>query len=105
MQKTSVSGRFFQRIEVLALNVFDERHCERVAIGQLFDDRRYLLQTGLTGGAPSSLARNDLVSVTAAPYDNRLQNALRSNRRRELVDGGAFEGLARLLPIGLHPLN
>ena len=52
-----------ERVEVVALEVLDERQLELVAIGELADDRRDPLEAGRLGGAKTALAGDELVAV------------------------------------------
>ena len=52
-----------ERIEILALEVLDERELELIAIGELPDDRRDPLEAGCLGGAEAALAGDQLVAV------------------------------------------
>ena len=56
-------ARLFQRIQVLALDVFDERHGEGGLVRHVADDHRYLGEAGHLGRAPAALAGNDLVAL------------------------------------------
>ena len=60
-----VGERLFDRVQVLALDVLDERHLEQpllVAAGDVPDDDRHLEEAGVLRGAPAALAGDDLVA-------------------------------------------
>ena len=61
--KRAIAFRFLERIEIGALDVFDNRKLKRFSIGCLNDNHRYLMQRGALRGAPSALAGDDLKSV------------------------------------------
>src|SRR5580658_1392560 len=85
--QTLQSARLFERIEVLALNVLNQRHRDRGFIRNAPDDRRDLAQPGLLRGAPAPLTGDDLVALYAAlisladgSHHDRLHDALRPDR-------------------------
>ena len=94
------AGGFFDRVEILALQVLDDGDFERVAVVALADDRRNgrALQRG--AGAPATLARDEFVSRIAPADDDRHQHAILGDRGLEFVEGGFVEGLARLEWVG-----
>ena len=65
-----------ERIEVLALEVLDERELELVAIGELADDGRDPLQAGRLGGAEATLAGDELVAIDRLGDEDRLEHAV-----------------------------
>src|SRR4029434_2554186 len=106
-----VGGGRFHRVEILALDVFDERHLEQPLLlrrGDILDDNWNPGELGLLGGAPAALARDDLVSLAAAhravePADHdRLNDAVGLDRSRELVELAGVDRSARLIVIGLE---
>ena len=54
---------FFQRVQVLALDVLDQRHHRCRFVRDLLDEHRYFVQAGQLGGAETPLAGDDLVLV------------------------------------------
>ena len=81
------------RVEVLALEVLDERELELLAIGQLAHDRRDPLEAGRLRGAQAALAGDELVAVDRLGDEDRLEDAV-------LGDAGA----ERRQPFGVEPL-
>ncbi len=76
--------RLFERIEVLALNVLDERDRDRCLVGNVPDDGRDLPQPRHLCRPPAALTRDDLVALCLAgsgrsdrPDHDRLHHALR----------------------------
>jgi len=59
-----VGGRLLQRVQVVALEVFDKGLLERVPIRGLAHDRRDRLQAGASRGPPATLSRDELEAVT-----------------------------------------
>ena len=81
----------FQRIEVFALNVFDERHRNGRLIRNVAYYGRYVGKTRHLRGTPPALARDDLVSLNPVfladgSGNDRLHYALRFNRLRQLFE-------------------
>ena len=71
--------RFVDRVEILALDVFDERHLEQRPLlsGDDFaDDDRDAVEARFLRGAPAALAGDDVKAIAASPHDNRLNDAV-----------------------------
>jgi hypothetical protein len=64
--------RLFERVEVLALDVLDQRHHRGGFVGHLLDEHRHLVQPGQPGGAEAALAGDDLVAVPAPTGRTRI---------------------------------
>src|SRR5690606_4325790 len=79
-----------ERVQVLALNVLDQRDGDRGLVRNVADDRGNDLEARHLGGAPAPLAGDDLVAdlaggaVSQRPDDDRLHDALRADRFGEL---------------------
>ncbi len=75
-------ARFFQRIEILALDVLDERHRDSGIVGHATDDGGNGLQARDLRREPAALTGNDLVagctgcSSGQRPHDDGLDHAL-----------------------------
>ena len=65
-----------ERVEVLALEVLDERELELVTIGELADDRRDPLEAGGLRGTKAALAGDELVAVDGLGDQDRLEDAV-----------------------------
>jgi hypothetical protein len=94
----------FDRVEVGALEVLDQRELEQLAVvldlpDHDGDDR----EPGALRGPPPSLPGDDRVSAcTGWGYDDGLDHALSPDRGRELLEPGVVEGDARLEPVGVE---
>ena len=55
--------RGFDRVQVLALDVFDEREFEHLRIGDILDDHGDLRNPGKFCGAPAAFSGDDLVAI------------------------------------------
>ena len=93
-------ARLFHRVEVLALYVLDQRHRDGALIRHPSDHRRDVGKPGQLRGPPTTLARDDLVTLTGRPgsrwrdtghldgsYHDRLHHALRLDRLGERLEG------------------
>src|SRR6185436_458430 len=83
-----VRNRNLDRVEMLALEVFDEGELKHVLVGFDFDDiRRYCGESQLRRGADSPLTGYEFVhSASGPPHGDRLDNALLFYRRLKLVE-------------------
>ena len=79
-------GRF-DRVEVLALQVLDQRDLELRAVVELADDRRDPLEAGRDGRSQAPLPGDELVAVDGLGDEDRLQDPVLADargQRREL---------------------
>ena len=90
----------FDRVEILALDVFDDGQLGHLAIVDVADLHRHLLPVGGLGGAEAALAGDQLVAVADAADHQRLQDAVGANAVRQVGDLGFVERLPRLIRIG-----
>ena len=73
--------RLLERIQVLALDVLDQRERERRLIGNVLHERRDLAQPCLLRRAPAALAGDDLEAAAIdGPHEDRLHHPLLANR-------------------------
>ncbi len=93
-------------VEVLALDVLDDRHLQHGLGVGLADVGRHAAEPGALGRAEAALARDDLEPATAERADgDRLDDAELADAGGELVERFLVERLARLVrvrPDGLH---
>ena len=95
-----ISGGLFERVELLPVQVLEQRVAQHVGVGRLAHDRRDVLESGLLGRAPAALAHDELVVPSPSLlHHDRLEQA-------DLGDGGGqfferflVEGLPRLARI------
>ena len=100
--------RLLDRVEILTLQVLDQRDFERILVAQLADQHRHFVQLRTLRRPPATLARNYLVavrSISLAPYDNRLQDAFLTNRIGQRCEVGLVEMSARLEPARCQVLD
>ena len=86
--------RLLQWVQILALNVLDERHGDRRFIGHIADDRRYLRDSRHLRRAPAALAGDDFVALGFAgqvarqrPHQDGLHQSLSLDRIGEFAQG------------------
>ncbi len=75
MSRRNASGRL-DRVEILALEVLDQRELELVAVGELADDGRDALEPGRWRGPQPALAGDELVAVDRLGHEDRLEDAV-----------------------------
>ena len=97
VQQLLVGRRLFQRVELLAVQVLDQRVAEQVIVLGLLDDGADLGQPGPLRGAPAALAHDQLVPASPDRTDDyRLQQADLLDRLGQLVERVLVEGPPRL---------
>ena len=81
-----IGSRFFDRVEVLALEVLDECKSHDLALVEFTDECRNLVQPRSLCSAPAAFAGDDAVTPPAQRrYDNRLNDTPLGDRRRERI--------------------
>ena len=105
-------ARFFERVEVFALDVLDERHRDGGFIGHLANDRRHGGEARDLRGAPAAFAGDDFVALRFArrgavdgANDDGLDDALRLDRRRQLFERFLAHVDARLVLASLQQVE
>ena len=92
-----IAERLFDRVEVRALQVFDERELHRLLVIGLDDDDRHVGKPREPRRAPAALAGDDLIKAGRQLADRqRLDDAVHADRlgeRSELVRVEGFSGL------------
>ena len=93
----------FNGIEVLALNVFDERHLGEFAVVSGAHVSRHSVEPSHSGSAIASFARDNLIGVGAgAAQRERLNDAQFANAHGKFFKRVLVEGGARLLGVGRY---
>src|SRR5260370_829168 len=75
IRQTFVGARLFDRVEVLALNIFDQCYLERRLVANLTDDCGHSAQSGSLRRAPSTFAGEKLVTRSDSPQYQRLDDS------------------------------
>ena len=95
------AARFFYRVEVFALQVFDQTHRQRGFVADVFHHDGDFRQTGQLRRAPAAFAGDQFVLRQAMfAHDNRLDDALRPDGFGQLVQGFVVHLHARLVAAG-----
>ena len=87
------------RIEVLALDVLDERQLELLAIGQLADHGWNALEAGEAGRPDATLAGHDPVAVERFRDEDRLEDAVIGDAGRQGFEVGVLHVAPRLVRV------
>ena len=95
-------ARLLNWVEVFALDVLNQRNLERLRFGNVADDSRNPRQGSALGGAPAALPRNELVASLVASHDQRLDDAIRAYRARQLLKRLFAKARARLIWAGIN---
>ena len=61
VEQLLIGGRLFERVELLPVQVLQQRVAQHVGVRRLADDRGDVLQAGPLGRAPAALAHDELV--------------------------------------------
>ncbi|MNM79664.1 hypothetical protein D3C81_916040 [compost metagenome] len=86
------------RIEVLALDVLDQRHGDRRLVADLAHQRRNAFQAGQLAGAPAAFAGDDLVALAIdRAHHDRLHQPLAADRVGQLLECLRVHVAARLV--------
>jgi hypothetical protein len=96
LDEPAIGLRFLDRVQVLALDILDQRDLERLFLAEVADDRRQLVQPRLLRRPPAPLAGDDLEAVAVRPHDDRLDDAPRLDRFGELGERVLVEDPPRL---------
>ncbi len=103
-----IALRLFQRIEVFALHVLDDRELQRVAVVDVDRDDRHLVQACGLRRAPAPLAGDDLEAVVRAlhrTHHDRLDHAVLPDRVGKLGELGFRKRAARVARIGFQEFD
>jgi hypothetical protein len=93
------------RIEVFALEIFDEGHLHRHTFGYVADDDGYAVQLCALCGAPATFASDELIAGGVAADNERLDDPTRANRLGELLQCLFAEARAGLVGARLDQVN
>ena len=84
--ETTIGLRLFDRIEILALDVLDQRDRQQLIFGNVANDNRYFQEAGALRCPPATFAGHDLVVAIDAPDDDRLDDPVGANGAGEILD-------------------
>src|ERR1700683_3797142 len=77
----------FDGIEILALEVLNQRHLQRHLIANIPNNGRHPIKLAPLRGSPPAFAGDQLVAVSDSSNDEGLNNAAGADRARKLVQG------------------
>src|SRR6185503_18578992 len=97
----TIGLRFLDRVQILALDVLDQRDFERLLVAEFADDGGDFVQPGALRRPPASLAGDNLETVAMGTDDDRLDDAAGLDRGGELGQRLFLEDPARLAGMGL----
>jgi hypothetical protein len=78
------------------LEVLDNGNLEDVIVGIVLDDRRHSFKFRYLGGSQASLSGDKLIPVALAPNDEGLNNSVRPDGNRQLMNSCVIKHGARL---------
>src|SRR5262249_12323165 len=93
--------RGFDGIEILALDVLDERNFHQAIVGNIADDDRDHSDARELRGAPTPLAGDKLIPLADFSDYQRLDDAVGTDRLREFLEAFFLEYAPRLEGIGV----
>ena len=103
VDQRSEALRLFNRVQILALEVFDHRQLHHGLIVRLNHHRRNGLQSGAACGTPAALPCDNLiVSVFRGTHRDRRQNTVQTDAVLQLLQGLFFKDTARLCAVRLN---
>ena len=103
-----VGERFVDRVQILALDVFDQRHFEQRLLRAWRDvahHDRHAQQPGDFRGTPAAFAGDDLESIADLAHDDRLDDAVGADRLREFLQPRIVDVAARLKVVRLEAID
>src|SRR6185437_2817265 len=106
--KALIAARFLDRIEILALHIFDQRDFERLAVRGLAHQHRHFGELRRRRRAPAPLPGENLElagTLGMRPYQERLEHALHADRFRQGFDLLVIEMPPRLETAAMEMLD
>ena len=103
MREPRKGARLFDRVEVFALEVLDERELQHVLIGRFADNDRRLRQPRPLRRPPAAFASDEFKLVAALAGDQRLDDPVLFDRGDEFIEMVVAENGARLERRGHDP--
>ncbi len=94
-------ARLLDRVEVFALEIFDQRHLERHLVADVANNRGNAAESGALRGAPAAFAGDQLKALPDAANHERLNDAAHANRSRQFFERLFAESRARLKGAGI----
>src|SRR6185503_582414 len=95
--ETLVGLGFLDRVEILALDILDQRHFQRFGITEIANYGWNFMELCPLGGSPAPLAGNDLIPAAFGPHDNWLDQATQGDGLAKFFERCFIEVAARLI--------
>ena len=106
LHQPTVSVRLFYRVQIRALNIFNQRKLKSLVVINLFYTNGNLLKTSNLRGLPTALTGNDLIrTIDYLPYKNRLKQTIFFNRSSKFFYFLFFKLGSRLIRIRGDSIN
>ncbi len=105
VDELSVRQRGLDRVEILSLEVLDERELELLVVGELSDDRGDPVQAGRDGRPESALTGDQLIAVEHLRHEDRLHDAVLGDARRERGERRLVHVVTRLIRVRPDPVG
>jgi len=99
----AVTLGFLDRVEILPLEIFDQREFQDRAVISFADDCRGISQAGKLGSPPAPFSGNQLKILAVFPNDERLKDPSLTNGIGKLLEGFGRKMLSRLQGAGPKP--
>jgi hypothetical protein len=87
---------FFQRPEIGSLEVFDKGHLELLPIGELANDCRDPFEARHLTRSEPTLTGDELVAIDRFGHEDRLEDPVLADARRQRLELGGIHPLSRL---------
>jgi len=95
----------FDSVEVLALDILDERDLEKAIVGDVPDDYGHAIQASEFGGAPAAFSSDQLIPPAYFPDDDRLNDSVSSNGLGEFGEPLLLKNAPWLQRIGVQSVD
>ncbi|MDR7145917.1 hypothetical protein J2X43_004126 [Rhizobium sp. BE258] len=101
-----IAERFFKRIEIGTLNVFNDRNFQRGLIVNIAHQHRDFYQPGKLRGAPASFAGYNLKpAFGGCANDDRLNDTVLANRARKVMKLAIIEKPTRVARVAANKFD
>ena len=95
----------FDRVEVFALDILDQRQFQQQRIGDFLDHHRDFIQTRQFGGSPAAFPGNQLKLALMTPNNQRLNDPVGPNGSREFLQPLGLKNHPRLHRIRMDRID
>lgn len=92
---------YFNRVQILALDVLDERDLHEPLVCEVLNDDGHVGERSQLRGAPAALSGDELISVSGMTDDDGLDDSVLSDGLGEFGEALRIEYLTRLKGVGL----